>query len=299
MFKAGVIALDWGTTSFRAYRLNSAGESIDERKAPAGISTVPTGGFPAVMHEQIGDWLAKDRAVPVIMAGMVGSRNGWVEAPYAALPADVGSLKKNLLPVTRPDGGQAYIVPGLAGVIDGMGEVMRGEETLAMGLDEANALFLTPGTHPKWITLENGRITRFKTFLTGEFFAVLTDHSLLGRLMEEPASEAEEWAGFRKGLAMADDPAGLSHAAFAARSDVLLGRMAAGEVRSYLSGLLIGTEILGAKRSIGLPRRLILNASGQKAAFYENALAAYGVGIEQVESDTILLNGLKRIVSAS
>jgi 2-dehydro-3-deoxygalactonokinase len=298
MLERGAIAIDWGTTSFRAYRLNSAGEPIEERKAPLGIATVPPGGFADVLQQQVGDWLDQDRTVPVIMAGMVGSRNGWVEAPYAALPADPTSLKKSLMPVTRPDGGQAFIVPGLCGVIDGMGEVMRGEETLAMGLDVADGMVLTPGTHPKWITLEAGLITRFKTFLTGEFFAVLTEHSLLGRLAEEPKSEAQEWEGFGKGLAMAKDPAGITHAAFAARSDVLLGRMAGGEVRAYLSGVLIGTEILGAKQSLGLPKRLFLNASGQKAAFYEHALAAEGVTVTLVDSDVVLLHGLKRILSA-
>ncbi len=140
------------------------------------------------------------------MAGMVGSRNGWVEAPYAPLPASAADLRAQLIRIDRPDGGAAYIVPGVSAVIDGMGEVIRGEETLAIGSGVTDGVILSPGTHPKWIEMEGGRIRRFHTFLTGEFFAVLSDHSLLGRLMQDPVDAAEEKAGFERGLAMADHP---------------------------------------------------------------------------------------------
>jgi 2-dehydro-3-deoxygalactonokinase len=295
---AGAIAIDWGTSNFRAYRLDGKGAVLAERKAAAGISTVPPGGFPGVLQSIVGDWLAEDPSQNVIMAGMVGSRNGWSEAPYAPLPANAADLRGRLTEITRPDGGKALIVPGVSAVIGGMGEVIRGEETLAIGSGIVDGVILSPGTHPKWITLADGRITGFTTFLTGEFFAVLTAHSLLGRLMQDPADAAEDWAGFDRGLEMAAHPAGLTHTAFAARSDVLLGRMKPGEARSYLSGLLIGTEILGAKRNGGLPSSVTLIAEGHKAECYQRALSCHQVGAVRVDSDQLLLAGLKRILSA-
>ncbi len=154
------------------------------------------------------------------------------------------------------------------------------------------------GTHPKWIEMEGGRIRRFHTFLTGEFFAVLSDHSLLGRLMQDQrtlprkrpvSSGASPWRITRR-----PHPCRLRH-----RSDVLLGRMAAGQARSYLSGLLIGTEINGAAKSFGLPGNVTLIASGAKAAFYELALARHGaLRLRARMGDDLLLGGLKRILAA-
>ncbi len=298
MAKTSAIAIDWGTSNFRAYRLAADGSVIAERKAAAGISTVPAGGFPEALEREVGDWLREDKSVPVIMAGMVGSRNGWVEAPYASLPASAADLKAKLTRITRPDGGEALIVPGVSGVIDGVGDVIRGEETLAIGAGIRDGIILSPGTHPKWIEMKDGRIARFQTFMTGEVFAVLSEHSLLGRLMQEPSDKAQEWAGFERGLELADHPAGITRAIFATRSDVLLGRMPAGQARSFLSGLLIGSEISGAKRSFGLPKSLLLIAQGPKADFYEAALARHGVSAHRADSDALLLAGLRTITAA-
>jgi 2-dehydro-3-deoxygalactonokinase len=294
----GAIAIDWGTSNFRAYRLAADGSVLAERKAAAGISTVPAGGFPDVLARETGDWLAQDPSLPVIMAGMVGSRNGWIEAPYAPLPSDAASLKARLTRIVRPDGGEALIVPGISGVIDGVGDVIRGEETLAIGSGLMDGIILSPGTHPKWIEMAGGRIVRFQSFMTGEFFAVLSEHSLLGRLMEQPADAAEEWTGFERGLELADHPAGLTRTAFATRSDVLLGRMNAGAARSFLSGLLIGTEISGASRSFGLPKSLLLLAEGMKADYYEAALRRHGATAKRAKSDVLLLAGMQAILAA-
>jgi 2-dehydro-3-deoxygalactonokinase len=284
------IAIDWGTSNFRAYRLAADGGALEERKAAAGIATVPPQGFPNVLDREIGDWLQAEPQAPVIMAGMVGSRNGWVEAPYAPLPAGPADLKARLTRIRRADRGEALI-------IDGIGDVIRGEETLALGSGVSNGVILSPGTHPKWIEMKDRRIHRFQTFMTGEFFAVLCEHSLLGRLMEQ-GGEADDEAGFQRGLELSAHPGGLTRAAFATRSDVLLGRMKPTEARSFLSGLLIGQEIAGAKASFGLPHSLTLIAEGAKARSYETALLRHGVKTVRADSDILLLAGLKAILQA-
>jgi 2-dehydro-3-deoxygalactonokinase len=294
--QGALIAVDWGTSNFRAYRLAADGSTLDETTGPDGISTVPPGGFPAVLARHFGGWRAAEPHLPLVMAGMVGSRNGWSEAPYAPLPADATALRERLHRVALEDGGEALIVPGVSGVIDGVSDVIRGEETLAIGTGLADGIILSPGTHPKWIEMRSGRIARFQTFMTGEIFAVMSEHSLLGRLMTASAGEADDLAGFDRGLDLAEHPAGVTRALFAVRSEVLLGRLPAAQARPFLSGLLIGVEIAGAKASFGLPKSMTLLAEGAKAVFYERALARHGVSARRMAGDRALVAGLRTIL---
>jgi 2-dehydro-3-deoxygalactonokinase len=291
------IAVDWGTSSFRAYLRDGAGAIVAERRAADGISKVPPGGFPAVLESHIGDWRQAHPGAPVIMAGMVGSRNGWIEAPYAPLPAGPADLRARL---TRApiEGGEALIVPGLSTVDRGLGDVMRGEETLALGAGVVDGVVISPGTHPKWIVLEGGRIVRFATFMSGEVFALLTEHSLLARLAADPLDEADEDEGFARGLAAADDDRGLLHAIFAARADVLLARMPPSQVRAFLSGVLVGSEASAGRRMLPGLREAVLIAAGRKAAFYRAALDRVGIGVRLVDSDDAMIAGLDAILSA-
>jgi 2-dehydro-3-deoxygalactonokinase len=294
---SGSVAIDWGTSNFRAYRLDADGKLLDERKASAGISTVENGAFEPVLMQQIGDWLKEAPAAPVIMAGMIGSRNGWVEAPYAPLPCSVADLSRRVTRIALSNGGEARIIPGISGIIDGIGDVMRGEETLAMGLDIEDGVVISAGTHPKWIEIARGRIIRFQTFMTGEFFALAAEQSLLSKLAIDPAGTDEMDLGFERGLQAAHQKAGLLRTLFAARSDVLLGRLTGGMVKSYLSGLMIGHEVLGAKASFGLPKSATLVTSDAKIPLYRKALAQHGVRVNTADMDKTLLAGLARIVS--
>jgi 2-dehydro-3-deoxygalactonokinase len=184
-----VIAVDWGTSGFRAYRLDSQGNILDSRAAAKGILSVPAGRFPEVLEEQVGDWIAQGEA-PIVMSGMVGSRQSWVEAPYVPCPAGFAEIAAALREV-RWGERHAWIVPGLscrdaAGVHD----VMRGEEVQVLGGLEADAgRVCLPGTHSKWVVVANKKITGFSTYMTGETYAVLKQHSILGRMMEEGMRE--------------------------------------------------------------------------------------------------------------
>ena len=185
-----LLAIDWGTTSARAYRLDAAGAVLARRYAPLGIQSVHDGRFDVALEALLGDW--QGDTAPRIACGMIGSRQGWCEAPYVECPADLAGLGGAL---TRTPGGELAIVPG-ARCIDpsGVPDVMRGEETQlagALARDEDHVLAVLPGTHSKWAMVERGELVRFATYMTGELYAVLLEHTLLGRMAEHgprPAS---------------------------------------------------------------------------------------------------------------
>ncbi|MFC5422631.1 2-dehydro-3-deoxygalactonokinase [Bosea eneae] len=270
-----LIALDWGTTRARAFLVGEDGAVLGRRVADRGIQSVPPGGFPAAFAEIAGEFREARPDASVLLAGMVGSRNGWVEAPYVACPASPDEIAAAGLAVTLGDGTRATILPGLS-CDEGAFDVMRGEETLIVGLGLTDGIACLPGTHSKWAQVEGGRITRFASFMTGEIYGLLREHSILSRLATEPSGD-DTTEGIRRGLAAAQRPGGFLNAAFHARSDVLGGRMAGGAVGPYLSALLVAQEIEGARALFGSLDNLHLVADGVLAQSYGRALAAAGL----------------------
>jgi len=277
-----LIALDWGTTSLRAYLLGDRGLVLERRAEPLGILRVPERDFAAVFDAITADWRARYPELPSIASGMIGSKQGWIEAPYAEVPADVDSVARALAP--GPHGG-LLIVPGLA-QRGSAPDVMRGEETQLFGaMAESSALTdggvaVLPGTHSKWARIARGRVERFTTHLTGELYDVLSRHSILGRLAGDGRGDASPGAAFLDGVRHARDVAGgLASLVFSARSAVLVGDLAAGDSLEYLSGILIGDEIRAGLATGDAPHVLI----GEPAlcARYAAALGEFGVaGLE-------------------
>lgn len=242
---AALIGIDWGTTSFRAYRIGADGRVIDSKSAPLGILKVPAGAFEQVFERELGQWLPDRAELPVIASGMITSRQGWVEVPYCPCPAGRDEIARALLQHETGRGRIIHFVPGLSILgADGVPDVIRGEETQIIGevgAASGRRLLVLPGTHSKWALVEDGRIVWFATFMTGEVFGVLKDHSILGRLM---AGDADDAPAFRRGLAYArGDGGGLLKRLFSARTLGLFDQLPAESVASYLSGLLIGTEL--------------------------------------------------------
>jgi 2-dehydro-3-deoxygalactonokinase len=269
-----MIAVDWGTSSFRAYRLDEAGAIRERRERPRGIAQVQTGGFPAVLAEEIGDWLAGGGET-VVLCGMVGSRQGWVEVPYCECPAGAREIAERLHPVEL-DGAAAFIVPGVCGLdTAGVRDVMRGEETQILGAMDAlpaEAVVCLPGTHSKWVRVERARIAGFGTHFTGELFAVLKAHSLLGRMIEDGAPDE---AAFRAGVARSGEPEGLLHHLFGVRAKALFGELSPAGGGEYLSGLLIGHELRNALAAGRGAQVFLLGAPGLVAR-YAAALRVLG-----------------------
>jgi 2-dehydro-3-deoxygalactonokinase len=282
-----LIGLDWGTTHLRAYRIGADGRVAPEPRTGPGILSVPGGDFDAAFEAALDGWLAEDPGAPIIASGMIGSRQGWIEAPYVACPAGPRDLAAKLTPLVTRRGRHIAFVPGIERIgADGVPDVARGEETQIIGDIGGDAarhgLYVLPGTHSKWAVVRDGRIAWFATFMTGEVFGVLSRHSILGRLMQDgPADDA----AFLRGLAYArskDGEGGLLKRLFSARTLALFGRLEPGGVRSYLSGLLIGAEIeeaLGCVAGLAGERELEVAIIGgaELAASYATALQASGL----------------------
>jgi 2-dehydro-3-deoxygalactonokinase len=248
-----LIAVDWGSSSFRAYFMSLDGEVLDEVASGDGIGSVSAGAYPATLKRLIGRWLEAHRDLPVIASGMVGSRHGWREAAYVKCPASPRDVASRLTQV-EADGRRVHLAPGLSFADESGGDVMRGEETEIFGVADSGArLIVLPGSHSKWARVEGDRVVAFKTFVTGELFASVRDHTVAGAFAKAaPAkSPGEAFAlGVRRGAAAAacEGKSGLLGLLFGARSLPLMGALDGDDAGEYLSGLLIGAEIGEGRR---------------------------------------------------
>ncbi|HEY6511201.1 MAG TPA: 2-dehydro-3-deoxygalactonokinase [Burkholderiaceae bacterium] len=286
-----LIALDWGTSNLRASLLDGAGAVLDTRSAAAGVMAVPERRFAEALSSLCGDWLAAFPGCACIASGMIGSRQGWVEAPYAECPAGLADAAARLTRVTfgERDRHALHIVPGLRCVgSDEQVDVMRGEETQLWGADlPAGTCCVLPGTHSKWAWLGAGDCVRaFQTHMTGELYAVLTQHSILGRLMAfggafEPAAFDD---GVRLGM---QQHAHLQHTLFAARTAGLMGQRAPHELPDFLSGMLIGAEIASARGAAhaALNSGVTLLGDGALCDRYARALGLAGLAVQRAASE--------------
>ncbi|WP_193091059.1 2-dehydro-3-deoxygalactonokinase [Halomonas colorata] len=288
------IALDWGTSSLRAFLMDTNGNELEERNSTHGIQHLPepgAAGFLRALHEICGDWLVENTARPLVASGMVGSAQGWAEAPYAKCPADLNTLATQAGSVVLPDNRKLHIVPGvLLNSADALPDVMRGEETQIMGALAGqpvwtdNAVVVLPGTHSKWALVRQGTIERFTTYMTGEVFATLRQHSILGRLMQDaPATPDAANAAFKAGLeiAKAGQAGDLLNQLFTARSMGLTQRIEHSALSDYLSGMLIGNELVSAiaKMQLDQPQSpaLLIIGNDTLVARYRQAFEIMGL----------------------
>ncbi|MBL8287958.1 MAG: 2-dehydro-3-deoxygalactonokinase [Rubrivivax sp.] len=324
---ARLIALDWGTSNLRASLLGSGARVLATRSAAAGVMAVPgatgapaatdegAGRFEAPLMALVGDWIDRHRC-PLVASGMIGSRQGWREAPYVQCPAGLSQVAAHLVPVPMASGGTLHIVPGLACIgADGQDDVMRGEETQLFGAAlPPRSCCVLPGTHSKWAWLgEGGEVRSFQTFMTGELYAVLARHSILGRLMdfggnEEaaiPAPPAAAAAGapggaaaFAEGVQLGlAEYASATHVLFAARTAGLTRRIGAAALPDFLSGLLIGIEIGSATRA-SRPAGVALLGEPALCARYALALDLARISHQRVAADATT-RGQWRVAAAA
>ncbi|MFM7347898.1 MAG: 2-dehydro-3-deoxygalactonokinase [Erythrobacter sp.] len=263
-WRGPVIAVDWGTTNRRAWRIRPEGAVEQACADDGGIISVPAEGFAAeaaALRERLGDW-------PMLLGGMIGSDRGWRNVPYVPCPADIASLAAGIAWID----GRTGIVPGVCQLGTARPEVMRGEEVqiagaLAWGAVPQDALLCCPGTHAKWVRVEGGRITRFATWMTGEVFALVRRHSILAPLLE---GEAAPDADFAAGVDASSDGDALGDL-FALRAGALLGDPRS-EAASYASGLLIGAEVRAALGRLGDAAPFLIGRPGL-GKLYAAALA--------------------------
>ena len=362
--RAALIALDWGTSSLRAYRLDDTGRTLDTRHLPWGIMRLPQplqdgaastalSGFDLAFEQACGDWLRAEPTLPVIACGMVGSAQGWQEAAYLDVPVDLERIGTLLTVVQRtgagPNATPVHIVPGLI-QRHGLPNVMRGEETQVFGVlfDQAGdvaaqpgaapeakpdakpdpasgptsepdpiappadtVLIGLPGTHSKWVSARQGRVTHFDTFMTGEVYAALRGHTILGRTMSDAPAAAEQAdkqaekqaikqadlaadnGAFMRGVKVAGAPAGRAgvlSTIFSTRALGLTGELPSTSQADYLSGLLIGHEIAALAQMLreqGEQPRIVLCGDPALCQRYILAMQHYGLGTpEQAQNAT-------------
>jgi 2-dehydro-3-deoxygalactonokinase len=285
------IALDWGTTSFRAYHVGAEGTVLNEVADATGILAVKDGAFEAALENHIGAW---DWSLPILAAGMITSRQGWIERPYVDCPASAADLAKNLHHHKTTSGRSIHFATGLHLNSDSLGhDVMRSEEVQVFGsLGQGPKHFITPGTHSKWIDVDGENITRFATYITGETFALLRNHSILGRLMTGDDINEE---AFARGVVKAQaDPAGLLHSLFSVRSLGLFNEIAAENLSSYLSGLVIGSEVAHALQTRSKRAGYMILASPKIGGRYAKALEVAGVQARYGDPLAIV-HGLRKV----
>ncbi len=293
-----LIGLDWGTSRLRAMLFDGDGVVHETRSRAWGIRHLPEGGFDAALSQVCEGW----PAAPVLAAGMVGSRQGWREVSYVDTPADIESLAAGIVDVRSAEGRRVGIVPGVRDAASF--DVMRGEETqviCALVLRpelRGNARLLLPGTHSKWIEVRDGCMVRLATMMTGELYAVLRQHSILGAGIPDHADAVLNAEAFDAGVRMARDSAaaGALSKLFSARALMLAGQLALDAVPDYLSGLLIGEELRAALASgwVRDDAALLLAGDELLCARYRRAMVAFNLS----EPDTLLdasTHGLWRI----
>jgi 2-dehydro-3-deoxygalactonokinase len=292
-----LIAIDWGTTTFRADRLSEEGYILDKRESSNGIISVKNGQFAETFAVQVGDWMDSEPDARVIMCGMVGSRQGWKEIDYVTGQTGLHEIASAMEQILLCNGRNAWIVPGYSGInVDGQMDVMRGEETQILGAISGKTgvhIFCLPGTHSKWVSVIDGKISCITTFMTGEVFDVMCHHSILGKLMTDQGREqegAERW--FDDGIEKAKMGISLLSGFFGVRARALLAEIPEAYTKDYLSGLLIGTEIHDAYKNKHLEVTII--GSGKLTGLYGRAIRAFG-GRTLLADEDVVAVGLYKL----
>jgi 2-dehydro-3-deoxygalactonokinase len=284
-----LISVDWGTSSFRAYLVDASGEAFDAIPEGKGALALQAGEHAPYIASRLEAWRTQYPGLPVVASGMVGARQGWLEAPYVSCPAGAAEIAAATVLASAPGLGGVRVLPGMS-CYDSRGapDVMRGEETQILGAG-GDGIFVLPGTHSKWARVKGGRIVDFATYMTGEVFAVLKTHSVLGRMMTTP----RDGNGFTLGLDAAralERPGDLLHSFFMARTFGLFGTIEADQLAEYLSGLLIGAEILaGAKAAT----EATVIAAPDLAARYMKAGAHLGVALSSAPENSATLGQIE------
>ena len=283
-----LIGVDWGTSSLRAYLIDQEGNVVDTLSSNEGILNIQDDDFEAVFERFVGEWLRLYPLLPIILSGMITSRNGWVEVDYLPLPAGMQGIASAITIHETRLGRRLHFVPGLATASRvSIPDVMRGEETELIGQIYqygGDGTFLLPGTHSKWVTVKDSKIIELQTFMTGEVYALLKYKSILSKLLVEAVS----FKSFAKGVTYrASNSGSILNQLFSVRTLPLFELMPKEEVSDYLSGLLIAEEIRGALESRKGPQDIKIIGQGDLAERYCYALKLMGVSTIVVEQGMV------------
>ena len=284
---ATLIGIDWGTTSCRAFLIDANGMVLARQSSAEGIMQIPDRTFQQVLLRLLEPWLQQVR-VPIIASGMITSRNGWQETAYLNAPASTEDLAQAIIQVEGMTEPLLYFVTGVTVNNDGQIDVMRGEETQIAGALQhtgTDGHYVMPGTHSKWVVTRGNNIDNFRTFMTGEVFAALRRHTILGSLMTTGPFQKDSFSqGVQVGRRAG---ATLLNVLFSARTKPLFDQLAKEKVADYLSGMLIGAEIQGALSLYDAPATVTIVGRDDLADRYEIALTICGVSCTRAPEDLV------------
>lgn len=289
------LAADWGTSNLRAWLIGDDDSVLHEERLPWGVGKLPPGAPERRLRDSVRPMMQAEN-LPAVMCGMVGSNLGIAEVPYLECPAGLDDLAASLHRVDG-EGPDLLIAAGLRCTrATGEPDVMRGEETKILGwaaLDAARRrgrrLVCSPGTHTKWVLMQDGRIERFITCMSGELFDILSKNGVL-KTEEGP----EDPAAFEDGVRAGWRASALAATLFTARSKVVGGDMAQSAVREYVSGILLGEEIANLPRLLDAADCATIDIIGdpELRAIYASACQLQGLGVEEHDAETAVLEGL-------
>ena len=295
MTEPAYVAVDWGTSSFRLWLIGRDGAALAERRSGEGMTTAARTGFAEVLASHLAA-IAAPADLPVLICGMAGAKQGWVEAGYLDTPAALSDIPAAAVRIPGVSA-DIRILPGLAQRDADAPDVIRGEETQLIGaasaLGAGDHLVCMPGTHSKWVRLSDGRVEGFSTFMTGELFDAIAKNTILSHSIADAGPVSGDNAAFRAAVArMVEKPALATSQLFSVRSGALIAGLTPEDAKARLSGTLIGLEIAGALSQAAKGTPVALVVSGGLGALYGEALAAAGLSPVVIDADTAVRRGL-------
>lgn len=289
-WRNGFVAVDWGSSARRTYVVDAAGRAVRTTEDDKGTLTLPRDHFAA----EVASLRTKNGDMPLLLAGMVGSNRGWMEAPYVPCPARLPDIAARLL---WADPGRTAIVPGLSLIEGGRGDVMRGEEVQVFGAEllrpeRGRTLVCHPGTHTKWIEVEDGAIERFRTVMTGELFALLKAHSILSPMLAGPVTTGP---AFRRGVERGFVGGTVTAELFSIRAGVLLELEESQDAPSLASGLLIGCDLRAGLATAPAATEVVVLGRGSLTRLYAAAIEQCGYRTHVMDGATAFIAGMRAI----
>ncbi len=298
------IAVDWGSSSFRAYLLDEQLNCVDKISNANGVFSLKS-SFADTLQEACGEWLRENGVEEVLLAGMAGSRNGWLETGYSQCPVSAGQHRQAALDITNRLRIRITVLPGVQALSpSGFPDVMRGEEVQIFGALEISqskeAFICLPGTHSKWVELQDGNIKSFATLMTGELFALVSEYSSIGALVTDTDFDKKSFLtgvrDQRQGSNLLNSKVGLTHSLFSVRARTVSNSLEATSVFSYLSGLLLADEIASVQNLFDLKKQVVLISDEKLSQPYQIALDSFGLQVKLIDSEEAFLQGIKLLI---
>ena len=285
------IAVDWGSSNLRLWALGKKNEILDSFSSNDGMLGLENGDFEPMLSEKISNWVADDINIPILCCGMVGAKQGWMEAPYATVPYNLMQESDSVKVICTDNRLDVRILGGLKQ--NDPADVMRGEETQIRGFlsnfSNFDGIICLPGTHTKWVQVSAGEVISFRTFMSGELFALMSEYSVLKHSVNSDGWNDQE---FNSAVSESiSNPQKLFSDFFKLRADDLLNKVEKSVLRSKLSGHIIGTELAGAK-PYWLGQNIVILAKDDLSKVYKAALEGQGVLAQEVDATKYTLDGL-------